>query len=423
MTERLLQYIWQFQYFNGKQLTTATGELLQVLHPGQHNTNQGPDFLEARIKIGNTLWVGNIELHVNASGWAKHGHQHDINYNNVVLHVVWHLDTIDRSGLPLLVLSGRVPGLLLQQYNTWLHQPVLIPCSHQITGIKELVWIAWKERLVAGRLERKAIYVLKVLETCRGNWEEACWQLLARNFGAKINGEAFEQIARSLPLNLLAKHKNQLITLEALLLGQAGLLKGPFGEEYPNLLKREYAFHQRKYRFKKESQAVVQFLRMRPASFPSVRLAQLAAMLYQSHHLFSTIKEITLAAELNTWLNITASAYWNTHYKPDEPSLFSAKRLGTEMVRNIIINTVAPVLFSYGQYNKEPAYKEKALNLLLQTAPEKNKIIRNWQQLGIISTHAYDTQSFIELTTQYCQFKKCLDCAVGNAVLKTLTKT
>jgi hypothetical protein len=422
MTERLLQYIWQFQYFNTKELATEGGEVLYIIHPGQYNTNQGPDFLEAKIKIGTTVLVGSIELHIHSSDWEKHRHQQDVNYKNVILHVVWQHDLKEQRHLPLLILEDRISNLLLRQYESWMDQPPSIPCAPGLHFVNSLVWIAWKERLLVERMQRKSAYVLKVLQSNNYHWEETFWQLLVRGFGIKVNEESFERIARLLPLNLLSKHKNQLITLEALLLGQAGLLTDNFQEEYPALLSREYAFQRKKHQLQQHGSIAVHFLRMRPASFPTIRLAQLAALVHQSSHLFTSVMEADSLKQVKTFLNVAASDYWNTHYKIGEAGEFKQKNIGSEMINNIIINTVVPAVFSYGLYRDETLYKNKAMRWLEQTAAEKNNILNSWKALNVSSQHAYDSQALIELKTQYCQKKKCLDCAIGNAILKKIDK-
>src|SRR5882757_1612499 len=247
MTERLLQFIWQFQYFNRSALQAQSGETLHIVHPGRLNTNQGPDFSQARIRIDGTLLAGNIELHVKSSDWKKHGHQQDANYRHILLHVVWEDDAPANPPAPVLVLQQRVSKLLLQQYDDWMRKPSFVPCAGAVTTVSGLVWAAWKERLLAERLQRKSDYVLQLLASNNNHWEETCWQLVARNFGIKVNADAFEAIARSLPLRLLSKHKSQLLLLEALLLGQSGLLEAAFHEAYPQLLEREFRFLQRKY--------------------------------------------------------------------------------------------------------------------------------------------------------------------------------
>jgi len=418
MTERLLQFIWQFQYFNRHDLIVNDGAVLQILHPGKYNTNQGPDFLEASIKIDNTTLVGNIELHINTSDWHKHGHHTDRNYKNVILHVVWrHDDGPQPATVPLLDLEHRVSSLLLNQYEDWMQQSSFVPCAPAVTAVNELVWLAWRERLLAERLQRKSNHVLLLLQRNQYHWEETCWQLLAKNFGMSVNAEAFENIACSLPVSLLAKHKHQPIVLEALLMGQAGLLEGQFTEAYPKLLQREYRFHQHKYKLAKPAVSVYS-LRMRPAAFPGIRLAQLAILVHQSVHLFASIKESSAVKQVMKQLNVTANDYWHYHYQLDTPAGYKIKKLGSSMVNNIVINTVAPLLFAYGLYHKEQSMKEKALQWLAQTAPEKNNITNGWQQMGISNKDACHSQALIELKTQYCDHKKCLDCAVGNALLK-----
>lgn len=417
MNERLLQFIWQYQYFNTSALLTEKGEPLQIIYPGHYNSNQGPDFQDARIRIEDTLLAGSVELHLQSSGWNRHRHQHDVNYNNVILHVVWEDDEKQSTTVPVLVLQHRVAKPLLRQYFDWMQRPSQIPCSGGVASVKDLVWMKWKERLVAERLQRKSEYVLQLLHNNHYHWEEVFWQLLARNFGLKVNADAFENIARSLPLTVLARHKNQLTTLEALLLGQARLLEGTFTGDYPQLLQREYYFYQHKYQLVQPPNQV-HFLRMRPASFPTIRLAQLAMLLYNASHLFAWAKETESMDAIAARLNVKANDYWHYHYRPDEPSPFKEKRLGESMVNNILINTIVPALFTYGLYHQEQHYKDKALQWLETITAEKNSIIHNWQQLGIAVDNAWHSQSLTELKTQYCDKKRCLDCSVGNALLK-----
>ena len=418
MTERLLQFIWQFQYFNRHDLSVNDGAVLQIIHPGKYNTNQGPDFLEATVKIDDTILVGSIELHINASDWYRHGHDADSNYKNVILHVVWQQDAGRRpAAVPVLELQQRVSMLLLRQYDEWMQQAAFVPCAAGVKEVKELVWLSWKERLMTERLQRKSGYVLQLLQQNTFHWEETCWQMLAKNFGMQINAEAFESIARSLPVAILARHKHQLTVLEALLLGQAGLLEEAFAGDYERLLQREYRFHQHKYKLPRPAVAV-HFLRMRPAAFPSIRLAQLAVLVHQSTHLFAAIKEAVSIEEVKQLLNVSANDYWHYHYRLDAPAAYKIKNLGSSMVSNIIINTVTPLLFAYGQYHKEQALKDKAIQWLTEAGPEKNAVTDGWQQLGVSNRNALHSQALIELKTQYCDAKKCLDCAVGNALLK-----
>jgi hypothetical protein len=416
MTERLLQYIWQFQYYNKGELSTTAGEPLQILFPGQFNTNQGPDFSDAKIKIGTTTWAGAVELHINTSDWKKHNHQQDNNYNNVILHVVWEDDT-KANELPVLELKSRVPKVLLQRYEELMLSSSFIPCEKMIHTVREITWKSWKERLLAERLLRKAAVVETYLKQNSYHWEATFWWLLARNFGMKVNADAFEAVARSLPINILAKHKNQIHQLEALLLGQAGLLQENFTEDYPVMLQKEYAFYKNKYGLQPINNPVFS-LRMRPGNFPAVRLAQLAMLVHHSVHLFAEIKEAAEVKNVKSRFDITANDYWHYHYRFDELSAYRKKKLGAAMIDNIIINTIAPVLFSYGTYHNEQPYKDKALQWLEETTAESNVITKGFEKLGLENKTAYDSQALIELKNNYCHPKRCLDCGVGNAILK-----
>jgi Protein of unknown function (DUF2851) len=417
MTERLLQFIWQFQYYNKSELITSSGESLQVLIPGHYNTNQGPDFSNAKIKIGSTVWAGNIELHLKTSDWKKHNHHKDDNYNNVILHVVWENDVARTNWMPVLELKERVSKILLQRYEELMNSAGFIACENSIHTVRDITWRGWKERLLAERLMRKAKNVEAHLKQSNYHWEEIFWWLLARNFGMKVNADVFEEMARSVPLNILAKHKNQIHQLEALLLGQSNLLKENFNEDYPKMLQKEYEFYRKKYDLK-PCHSPVFFLRMRPGNFPSIRLAQLAMLVHESAHLFSKIKDATSVEEVKKWFDVTANDYWHYHYRFDETSAFKKKRLGATMIDNIIINTIAPMLFAYGNYHNEEKYKQKSLQWLEETSAENNSITKNFMKLNIENKNAFDSQALIELKNEYCNKKRCLECSVGNSILK-----
>jgi len=417
VTERILQFIWQFQYFNKGELQSTSGETIQVIFPGTYNTNQGPDFNDAKIKIGKTTWAGNVELHLRSSDWNRHNHQNDKNYNNVILHVVWEDDFPDYS-MPVLKLNNRVAKIFLHRYQELMNAQGFIPCEKTISSIKPIVWQSWKERLLAERLIRKSAIVKTYLDQNNHHWEETFWWLLARNFGIKINADAFEAMARSIPVNILAKHKNQIHQLEALLMGQSNLLNEKFNEDYPIMLQKEYGFYKSKYKLRQNIYTPF-FLRMRPGNFPTIRLAQLAMLIHQSEHLFSKIKESQSVKDVKNWLDVTANDYWHYHYRFDEQTSFKKKNLGAGMVDNIIINTVCTVLFSYGHFNKEQKFKDKAVQWLEEITAESNSITKGFEQSGLKNKNAHDSQALIELKNEYCTKKRCLDCAVGNALLKS----
>lgn len=420
MTERLLQFIWQFQYYNMNDLLTVDGESVSVFAAGTYNTNQGPDFLNARIRIGKVIWSGSVELHLHTSDWNRHAHENDPHYNNVILHVVWK-DDGPVNDLPVVELQPRISGLLLERYDRLLHSGEFIPCGKKILNMDDPAWHSWKDRLVAERLFRKAAMAGVFLRENNYHWAEAFWWLLARSFGSRLNADFFESLARSIPLSILARHKNQLNQLEALLLGQAGLLNGQWEEDYMILLQREYQFLQHKYGLTQVHGQPL-FLRMRPVNFPTVRLAQLAMLIHQTSHLFARVKDAAELKEIYQWLDITANDYWHYHYRPGEISGFKPKKVGAVMIESIIINTIIPVLYTYGHFYKEEALKEKVLRWLTELPAESNTIIEGYANLGITTRNAFDSQAMLELKSSYCDQLRCLDCAVGITLLNTRMK-
>ncbi len=421
MTEKLLQYIWQFQYFNKQQLQTVAGEDLQIIKTGNLNSNQGPDFLNASVKINNITLVGNIEVHIQSSNWLQHNHSKDKNYKNVILHIVWQNDKqiFDTHNKPIatLELQHIVPKILLEKYDVLMQEKSPLPCANFLPALSSIGWLAWKERLATERLLIKSEAVLNVFEKTNNNWEETFWQMLAYNFGLKLNAELFKQVAQNISVNILAKHKNQIHHLEALLLGQANLLQANNSNSYATMLYKEYLFLQKKYSLQNITIQPM-FLRMRPANFPTIRLAQLAMLVHQSIHLFSKIKQIQTVKEIKQLFNITANDFWNFHYTvKDEEHKCEPKKLGNQMINTIIINTIVPVIFAYGHYMKEDEYKTKAMQWLQELQPEKNTITNNWKLYNIENKSALDSQAFIHLTNNYCNNKLCLSCAVGNKIL------
>lgn len=416
MTEKLLQFIWAFGYFNKAYLTSIEGESLTILFPGSLNKNQGPDFTSAKIRIGETVFAGNVELHLKTSDWLKHGHENDANYKNIILHVVFEHD-VEVNNIPVLELSSRISTLLLNRYASFMQNASSIPCATGITGVKDLVWESWKERLLVERLSRKAEHVLQLFEASNRHWEETLWWMLARAFGSKINGDAFEAMARSVPVNLLAKHKGSIHQIEALLFGQAGLLGEEFQEEFPKMLQREYAFLKKKYGLQTLTVPVL-FLRMRPGSFPTVRLAQLAMLVFQSSHLFSCILEAKNLSEIQKIFAVTANDFWHYHYTFRHSSSFKKKTLGVDAANGLMINTVVPVLFAYGLYHNSENHKDKAMRWLEELPAEWNGVTKEFSSMGIANNSAYDSQSLLELKNEYCTERRCLDCSVGNYLLR-----
>ena len=422
MKENFLHFLWRWRRFDGQHLTTTEGHALEILHPGDPNEHAGPDFFNARLRIADTQWAGNVEMHLSASEWMAHGHSRDPAYDNVVLHVVWQEDAAiyraDGERIPCLELKGRVPPRLLDIYQRLEHERAWIPCQSFFAQTPGIVRLNWLDRLLVERLEQKTAALAGQLATTADHWEESFYRTLAHSFGLKVNAEPFEALARSLPLATLAKHKNNLMQLEALLFGQAGWLETPFQEPYPLALAKEYRHLQHKYGLEPLSASQWKFARLRPANFPTVRLAQFAALVYGSAHLFSKIVETEDLRAFEHLFDVTPSDYWTNHFQFDKPSIKRFKRPGRDFVYGLLINTIVPCLFHYGKTQGRPDLQQRALRLLEEVPPETNNILDGWAKLGVAPQNAYQSQALIHLKTRYCDAKRCLECGIGNAVLK-----
>lgn len=425
MNEELLHFIWKFQYLNTSSLTCTTGNEIVILQPGIHNQNQGPDFLDARIQIGDTVWAGHVEMHVFARDWIVHGHTGDENYKNVILHVVWENDEPirDHRGqwIPTLELKGRVATTMLDRYRHLMELPHHIPCTGHVHRLTHLSLLNWKERLVVERLQEKTKAIQNKLSQSKGHWEEVFWRLTAKNFGVKVNAAVFEMIAETLPVSLLQKHKHNRIQIEALLFGQARLLERPFVDKYPVMLRKEYQFYKKKYGLRPVD-GLLQFLRMRPANFPTLRLSQLAGLIFEGERLFSKIRDAKEASEVYQLFNVCANDYWHYHYVFDEESAFLEKNLGKQMIYNLLINTVVPLLYAYGKITGDDAQSEKAIYWLTGLPAENNRVTRAFEAVELENKTAFDSQALYQLKTHYCDVKSCLQCAIGVSILGKSTE-
>lgn len=420
MTEQLLQYIWRYGYFTQVGLCTISNENISIISRGTYNTNQGPDFGNASIQIGITKLVGNIELHVLSSHWAAHKHCADVNYQNIVLHVVWQHDLPSTTihSYPILELKNYVSKQLLLHYATLQQNQTFIPCQSLIHTMQALHWQAWYDRLLTERLQQKTALIYQSLQDNKGSWEELFWQKLARNFGSTVNADSFENMAINTPVTVLAKNKISLPILEAILMGQAGVLKSDIASDYGVMLCKEYAYQKQKYGLQ-PTVLPVHYLRMRPPNFPTIRLSQLAALVHSSNGLFGKLLACNTYYEVQQLLHVKANDFWHYHYTfTDEPSEYAEKYIGTTMIENIIINTIVPTLFAYGMYTNQEKYKEKAIVWLQALKPEVNVITKAFVTLGVVNKNAYHSQALLQLYKHYCTPKHCLQCMVGNAVLK-----
>jgi hypothetical protein len=423
MTEEFLQYIWKHTLFDRSRLFTSDGKTVEIVRTGLLNTDSGPDFFNARIKIDGTLWAGNVEVHIKSSAWGQHKHQYDEAYKNVILHVVWEDDEpvmrADKTLIPAVELKHIVPKDVYKRYSELRFSSHSIPCEKEIYKVDSLTLHSWMDRLLAERLERKTDYIDARLKASINDWEEIFYQTLLRNLGNPINTEPFERLATALPHKLIDKHKLQPLQVEALLFGQAGLLEGNFKDEYALKLQKEYTYLKRKLSLTPISKSEWKFMRIRPPSFPTMRLAQLAAILTKHNRLFRTIIEKEKPKDIASLFAIKPSAYWQTHYRFDKPSTRNEGSMGKTTIDLLIINAIAPIMFLYGKHKDDDALCEKAMNLLHSIKPEKNSIIEKWEALKIHAADAYDTQALIQLRKEYCDKRRCIHCAIGHKLMST----
>lgn len=421
MTEEFLHYIWQYRLFK-PEAVLESGHSLQVLQPGSRNTDAGPDFFNARISIGDTVWAGNIEIHILASDWARHNHTSDPAYQNVILHVVWRNDVpVTRANgelIPTLQLEGLFNQNAWKNYLAFMASQQWIPCQNMFAEVDSLTRLLWLERVLIERLERKALQVEHILQLTNHNWQHTFYRLLARNMGFKLNNQAFEMLAQSLPYNFLARHADDLFQVEAMVFGQAGMLEQEFTDEYPLQLKKEYSFLKSKFALTPIDGHLWRFMRLHPGNFPTLRLAQFAAIIHKSAAVLNTLFDTSDAAGFRQLLSAAASSYWLTHYNFGKPSAPRAKTLGRASADLLIINLVAPLLLAYGRRRNNNLLTARPVDLLMQLPGENNAIIRQWATLGADTATAASTQALLELKTSYCDARRCLSCRIGNEILK-----
>lgn len=423
MQEAFLHFVWQYQYFEKSNLTTTESAVVNIIKTGSLNTNAGPDFLEAQVSIDGINWNGSVEIHLKSSDWDLHKHQNDAAYQNVVLHVVWQHDKevkrSDGTHIPTITLEGLVDKQLHNDYNRLIKNPTEIPCSDRISEVEEVVKLSMIDKAVTNRLYDKAQKVLDLQYENNTDWNETTYQLLTSNFGFKINTEAFMELGKSLPLMTLLKHRDNIMQMEALLFGQAGFLEEEIGDEYFHTLKKEYEFLKHKYQLDQRlNQFRWKFLRLRPANFPTVRIAQLATLLYKIGNLFDALTGNGSVDKLTNILGVKQSEYWLVHYNFGKKASRKMTGFGKSSGHNIIINTVIPLLVAYSRQVDDQLFMDRALSLLGQLPPENNVIIRNWKNLGMNPKSAFDTQALLQLNNNYCLKRKCLNCNIGVALIR-----
>lgn len=418
--EQLLHYVWKHKIFPLKELKTTTGQQVEVIDTGLANTDAGPDFFNAKLKLDGVLWIGNIEIHERSSDWFKHGHHADAGYNSVILHIASEIDTeISRSnGERIPQIQLICPEAVRTNYKELLETDSYPPCYRIIPSLSPFTAHSWMSALQMERFEQKATLLNERLKRCQGNWEDAFFITLARNFGFGLNGDAFETWAHQLPFRAVDKHRNDLFQIEAIFFGQAGILEDSDGDGYYLRLKKEYTYLQHKFGLIPMDASLWRFLRLRPANFPHIRIAQLACLYHRAYGLLSRIMETETLQGVRDILKGGTSEYWLTHYTFGGSSPSRPKTLSNTSLDLLIINTVVTFLYAYGLHKGNRVLCARAGSFLEELKAENNYITRMWEQYGMKASNAADSQALIQLKKEYCDKKKCLYCRIGYEYLK-----
>lgn len=418
--EQLLHYVWKHKIFPLKELKTTTGQQVEVIDTGLANTDAGPDFFNAKLKLDGVLWIGNIEIHERSSDWFKHGHHADAGYNSVILHIASEIDTeISRSnGERIPQIQLICPEAVRTNYKELLETDSYPPCYRIIPSLPPFTAHSWITALQMERFEQKATLLNERLKRCQGNWEDAFFITLARNFGFGLNGDAFETWAHRLPFRAVDKHRNDLFQIEAIFFGQAGILEDSDGDGYYLRLKKEYTYLQHKFGLIPMDASLWRFLRLRPANFPHIRIAQLACLYHRAYGLLSRIMETETLQGVRDILKGGTSEYWLTHYTFGGSSPSRPKTLSNTSLDLLIINTVVTFLYAYGLHKGNRVLCARAGSFLEELKAENNYITRMWEQCGMKASNAADSQALIQLKKEYCDKKKCLYCRIGYEYLK-----
>lgn len=418
--EQLLHYVWKHKIFSLKELKTTTGQQVEVIDTGLANTDAGPGFFNAKLKLDGVLWIGNIEIHERSSDWFKHGHHADTGYNSVILHIASEIDMeISRSnGERIPQIQLICPEAVRTNYKELLETASYPPCYRIIPSLSPFTAHSWMSALQMERFEQKATLLNERLKRCQGNWEDAFFITLARNFGFGLNGDAFETWAHQLPFRAVDKHRNDLFQIEAIFFGQAGILEDSDGDGYYLRLKKEYIYLQHKFELIPMNTSLWRFLRLRPTNFPHIRIAQLACLYHRAYGLLSRIMETETLQGVRDILKGGTSEYWLTHYTFGGSSPSRPKTLSNTSLDLLIINTVVTFLYAYGLHKGNPVLCARAGSFLEELKAENNYITRMWEQCGMKASNAADSQALIQLKKEYCDKKKCLYCRIGYEYLK-----
>lgn len=422
MNEALLHTIWKYKLLGQTKFIASKQETIEIISIGEHNQDSGPDFFNSKIKINDVLLAGNVEIHIKTSDWLKHNHQHDKAYDTIILHVVFEHDKElpqnEKFNVSVLEVKNYIKPSLIEQYNNLQLSKQTIPCGNSISLVPDIIWKSWLDRLVVTRIEQKTDYIKHLFNYTSQNHEETLYVLLCRNFGFKINNEAFELLGKSLPYSILKKYADNPIQIQALLFGTAGLLEELFDDKYPKQLQNEFEFLKHKHQLVSIKKELWKFSKTRPVNFPTIRLAQFASLLNKQQSLYHFIEQKPDLKTIISFFDSEPNIYWNTHFKFDNVADESSKQFGDMAIHSIIINTIVPYLFFMSQHKGNSDFIEYALDLLSQLPAEVNTKTKEFKKLGIKTENALESQAQIQLMDNYCSQKLCLQCNVAEFLLK-----
>lgn len=420
MQEDFLHYIWKYKAFSALALKTTKDEIVAINYLGQHNHNAGPDFFNAQLSVNDQLWAGNVEIHIKSSDWYVHHHEVDKAYDNVILHVVWEHDTEifrkDNSEIPTLELKHYVDKSLLNKYQKLMQSKSWINCESHFAEVDDFLLNNWLERLYIERLERKSEAIQDILKKSNNDWEAVLFKMLLKNFGLKVNGESFLSLANSMDFSILRKLQNDVLYVEALLFGQANLLDREVQSAYYLDLQQRYQFLKQKFKLNNQGVLPVQFFRLRPPNFPSIRLSQFTNLYTLEQNLFSRVINFKTKEDYYELFKKGVTGFWRTHYTFTKTSKITEKVLTKSFIDLIIINTIIPLKFCYAKSHGK-TIDEDLFQLIKQIKIENNSIISKFLDLKTIKKNALNSQALLQLKLDYCDKNKCLHCAVGNSLI------
>lgn len=422
MKEEFLHFIYKKRLWKDDPIILSDGRYAEVLSVGLHNHDSGPDFFNAKVKIDDEVWVGNVEIHINSSDWYKHGHQNDKAYGNVILHVVFNNDkaVFLPSGEEIPVWEMSFPHVLFNKFEEIYASENEIPCSDYRDLIQKEIFNIWIEKMGVERLENKSEFILALLEKSNNDWEHAFYISLARSFGVGVNADAFEMLANSIPLRLLRKYSSNSLELEALLFGQSGLLADAKLDDYVMKLSAEYEFLRKKHELTPINPLIWKFSKMRPANQPYLKIAQFASLMLSFDGLFSKVIVESDAKGFKNLLKVNVSEYWEVHYSFGKTVAKTMSGFGSEAVNTLVINTIAPFIFVYQRNNSQNNDDSCDYSFLLNLKPENNREVRAWRLFGVKPKNAFESQALYYLKKEYCNKKECLRCYLGQMIMQQI---